>query len=331
MADKAFNSEKIRAFIQEQGATVCVPDKSNSVVKHDFDAELYKQRNIVERFSNAISPHFHSFRQVGYLLLEFHFSCCFYSFSLIYQHTLSEPEKILELRKLLRGSSLSVIPKISYNAAYRAQISKNVAVDAYVLYAWQCLCERLAEKVPIDSTLDKSLLREKLSEIKSLMFVEPNAMQEQLTKIFAECGIVFCIVKHFRGAPVQGFIKHTERGQLILCMTIRQARADIFWFTLFHEIAHVLNGDADERFVDFSSIKTEIEARADEFAREFLLDKNAYKNFFNTDDFSESAVKKFSESQNVLPCIVTGRLQSDGIIGWDCLSSTLLYYRWLET
>ena len=140
---------------------------------------------------------------------------------------------------ILRVSSLSVIPKIPYNAAYRAQISNNVAVDAYVLYAWQCLCERLTEKVPIDRILDKDLLRDKLPEVKSLMFVEPNAMREQLKKIFAECGIEFCIVKHFRGAPVQGFIKRTERGQLILCMTIRQSRVDIFWFTLFHEIAHV--------------------------------------------------------------------------------------------
>ena len=85
---------------------------------------------------------------------------------------------------------------------------------------WQCLCERLTEKVPIDSILDKDLLRNKLSEVKSLMFVEPNAMRERLTKIFAECGIAFCIVKHFRGAPVQGFIKRTERGQLGCVYTI---------------------------------------------------------------------------------------------------------------
>lgn len=98
--------------------------------------------------------------------------------------TLSEPEKILELRKFFRVSSLSVIPKIPYNAAYRAQISNNVAV--------------------------------------ALIFGEPNAMQEQLKEIFAECGIAFRIVKHFRGATVQSFIKHTEGGQLILCMTIRQ-------------------------------------------------------------------------------------------------------------
>ena len=34
-------------------------------------------------------------------------------------------------------------------------------------------------------------MRNKLSEIKSLMFVEPNAMREQLKEIFAECGIGF--------------------------------------------------------------------------------------------------------------------------------------------
>lgn len=59
LADKAFNSEKIRVFIQEQGAIVCVPDKSNAVIKHDFDEELYKQRNIVERFFQRIKEFRH--------------------------------------------------------------------------------------------------------------------------------------------------------------------------------------------------------------------------------------------------------------------------------
>ena len=45
--------------------------------------------------------------------------------------TLSEPEKILELRKLLRISSLLVITKIPYNAAYRAQISKKLCSHTF--------------------------------------------------------------------------------------------------------------------------------------------------------------------------------------------------------
>lgn len=50
LGDKAFCSERIRDFIQTQKAQVCIPDKVNSVVRHNFDCELYKARNVVERF-----------------------------------------------------------------------------------------------------------------------------------------------------------------------------------------------------------------------------------------------------------------------------------------
>lgn len=50
LGDKAFCSANIRDFIQAQGGTVCIPDKLKSLAKHDFDKELYKSRNVVERF-----------------------------------------------------------------------------------------------------------------------------------------------------------------------------------------------------------------------------------------------------------------------------------------
>lgn len=80
LADKAFNAEKIRVFIQEQGATVCVPDKSNAVIKHDFDAELYKQRNIVERFFQRIKEFRHiavRFDKLDICFLNFIFLAAF--------------------------------------------------------------------------------------------------------------------------------------------------------------------------------------------------------------------------------------------------------------
>lgn len=41
---------------------------------------------------------------------------------------------------------------------------------------------------------------------------------------------------------------------MILCMTLRQKFADIFWFTLFHEIAHILNGDTKHAFIDIGGV-----------------------------------------------------------------------------
>lgn len=80
LADKAYSSEKIRAFIQKQGATVCIPDKSNGIVKHDFDEELYKQRNIVERFFQRIKEFRHissRFDKLDICFLHFIFLAAF--------------------------------------------------------------------------------------------------------------------------------------------------------------------------------------------------------------------------------------------------------------
>ena len=43
LADKAYSCEKIRNKLEEQGAVVCIPDKSNFKINHSFDAELYKR------------------------------------------------------------------------------------------------------------------------------------------------------------------------------------------------------------------------------------------------------------------------------------------------
>ena len=59
LADRAYSCDKIRAFLHSHGATVCIPDKVNFKVKHDFDAELYKKRNIVERFFQRIKNYRH--------------------------------------------------------------------------------------------------------------------------------------------------------------------------------------------------------------------------------------------------------------------------------
>ena len=59
LADKAFGAEYIRSFIVSHNAFACIPDKSNAVVNHDFDKELYKQRNIIERFFQRIKKYRH--------------------------------------------------------------------------------------------------------------------------------------------------------------------------------------------------------------------------------------------------------------------------------
>lgn len=243
---------------------------------------------------------------------------------------INEAEKVLCLRKILAVSNLTAIPHITYNAAYRAQVATNINVDTYVLYAWQRICELVTKNIVVSDELNISLLRDSISEIKKLMFEDINIVQERLENIFSKCGIAFKIVKHFKGAPVQGFIKKTDDEKLILCMTIRQNRADIFWFTLFHEIGHIINEDIRLRFIDFNSTQSDIEAKADTFARDVLMNARDYKEFVMKRNFSISAINAFAKEQGVKSYIVIGRLQSDEILGWDQYNEKIVYYKWAE-
>lgn len=225
--------------------------------------------------------------------------------------------KVIDYRKILGISNLLDIPKISYPAAYRAQ-TKKTTVDPYVLFAWQRMCELLTQDIEVADSVDLDKLRIHLPDIKHVMFLRANQIQKKLTALFAECGIAFRIVPHFTGAPVQGFIKESENGALILCMTIRQKFADIFWFTLFHEIAHILNGDAGHRFIDFDSVSGATETKADRMARDFLIDPEAYRTFIESEAYCKpSAVYKFAASQQVKEYIVEGRLMKEHLIPWS--------------
>ena len=71
LGDKAFCSTHIRNFIQTQGGAVCIPDKANSRALHDFDKELYKARNVVERFFLRIKNRRHIATRFDKLALSF--------------------------------------------------------------------------------------------------------------------------------------------------------------------------------------------------------------------------------------------------------------------
>ena len=237
--------------------------------------------------------------------------------------------KVMQLRVLLNISDLTQIPKITYNAAYRAQLSENVRVDPYVLFAWQRLCEMETEHIPVSTHLDKELLKSYLPKLKSMMFGNIGSGIQELQELLGKCGVAFQVVRNFRGAPVQGFIKESSAGKMILCLTIRRKRADSFWFTLFHEIAHVLYGDYAVRFVDFDSTASSIEARADDFARDILISPDQYYQFIRTNDCTSwPSIEQFAKKIGVQPFIVLGRLQNDGILDWSDYSNKVAKYVW---
>ncbi|MFV0386848.1 transposase, partial [Paracoccus sp. (in: a-proteobacteria)] len=52
----------IRDMIWEQGATAVIPPKANRKLPAEFDAELYRERNKIERFFGRLKA---SFRRIA--------------------------------------------------------------------------------------------------------------------------------------------------------------------------------------------------------------------------------------------------------------------------
>ncbi len=219
---------------------------------------------------------------------------------------------ILSLRRALQVSNLVNLKEMAPAGAFR--ISSNGKTDPYVLGAWVQLCHLADQHQMIEMRFEKRNVREMIGELKAYMCHPKDDFQDGLKEVMKKYGIDFSIVRNFRGAPVQGYIEKKEDGLYQLVTTIRGAYADIFWFSLFHEIGHIVNGDigtkSNVRFLDYKN-DTDREQEADCFARDMLLPPESYHVFLENEDFSIQAITSYASSQRVIPGVVIGRLQRE--------------------
>ena len=61
LADKGYDSDAFVAKVESQGAQAVIPPRSNRTVQRPVDWNLYKDRNLVERFFNRLKQ----FRRVA--------------------------------------------------------------------------------------------------------------------------------------------------------------------------------------------------------------------------------------------------------------------------
>jgi len=54
IADKGYDSNRILGFIGAQGAVAVIPPKANRKILREYDQELYKRRNLIERAFNKL-------------------------------------------------------------------------------------------------------------------------------------------------------------------------------------------------------------------------------------------------------------------------------------
>lgn len=241
----------------------------------------------------------------------------------------NKDESILSLRKVLQISNITNLKEMIPTGAFR--MAGNVAVNPNVLGAWIRLCQLAGNDKTISAKFEKKYTNDLIQEIKSIMCCKNAELQRDLKNVMEKYGIDFSVVKNFRCAPVHGYISQKNDGIYQMVLTIRGAFADIFWFSLFHEIGHIVNGDIGKnlKFLDYGN-DYDKELAADLFASNMLLSPESYKAFIQRNDFSIEAICRYAESQHVMPYIVIGRLQKEKYLAYTMYSKYKLRYKWSD-
>ena len=97
----------------------------------------------------------------------------------------------------------------------------------------------------------------------------------------------------------------------MLMINERGESGDSFWFTLLHEVGHIMN---DDYGISLEQDEGEKEKIANEYARNKLIPNDLYESFLNKGVYSEKSIKEFASQINRDPGIVVGRLQHDKLV-----------------
>lgn len=211
--------------------------------------------------------------------------------------------------------SLAYVPKLESIALRQGKGT----FDKYSLAAWLRCGELDAKKITVKAFNEK-VIRDSLPELRKLT-LSPKGFGEKLQAICAEAGVAVVFTPYFPRTRVNGATRWSGDTPIIQLNT-RGAYGDIFWFTFFHEIGHILYHGVKDRFIEYTGLnKDEKEKEADRFAQEALIPKDQYKKFLEPATITGKSVEVFAKSIGIDSSIVFGRLAHEDIAGWNQIAS----------
>lgn len=217
-------------------------------------------------------------------------------------------EKIKWLRQIFSLSSLTILKEPDLSLNFRTLGSELREKNIVCTNAMLMLARKQFRKD--EPPFETERFEETVNALKMIMNqTEPNI--PQVRDILSRGGIELVFLPNLRSSKIRGAVKKQGK-RMLLMVTDSRHNLDSFWFTLFHELGHINNGDtASITISGASNINDNSENAADLFARDQLIPKKDYERFIEQNDFSLTAISTFSKEIKRIPSIVIGRLISD--------------------
>ena len=142
-----------------------------------------------------------------------------------------------------------------------------------------------------------------------------NPDVDEIVRLCADAGVILVFVKEIDKCRISGATWWASPTQAVIALSDRGKAEDRFWFTFFHEAAHILLHSKKETFIDYDGDDGELEDQAESFARDLLIPPDKAERLRLLSSISD--VEDFAIEIDVADGIVVGRLQHDRLWPWE--------------
>ena len=233
--------------------------------------------------------------------------------------TANSIERAVNLRKFFEVVKLTLVQNSLHPCIACRRISETEKAD-FALIAWAQKAKIDARSIPT-SAINLKKLEASVPEIRSMTRLDPTVFCPKLITLLADCGIALVFLPHIGGSFLHGATFY-DKNKIVVGLTVRGKDADKFWFSLFHELAHILHGHIGQP----DGTTEEDETAADQFARDTLIPHDVFCRFIARQSFGRDSIMRFAKDIDIDPGIVVGRLQKENIIEYSWMNDLKTKY-----
>jgi HTH-type transcriptional regulator/antitoxin HigA len=184
---------------------------------------------------------------------------------------------------------------------------------------WLRLAELKGAEVET-AAFDRGAFKEAAREVRD--WVREPITKDLISRIrgrLAATGVAFVIVRDIQGTRASGATRWLSPDKALIALSLRYRRDDRFWFTFFHEVAHVLLHGKRITFIEEERTKQPEtggeEAEADRFASDVLIPRQMEIGLRGL--ATDGDIETFAQELQVPPGVVVGRMQRLKVIDWQ--------------
>jgi HTH-type transcriptional regulator / antitoxin HigA len=149
----------------------------------------------------------------------------------------------------------------------------------------------------------------------------------ELRRVCSESGVAVAVVRPPTGCRASGATRFLSKGRALLLLSLRYLSDDQFWFSFFHEAAHLLRHEKRLFLEGVELASTREESEANEFAGNILVPPDSQREMLNLPTRAHDVIR-FAVHVGVSPGIIVGQLQHYGRLDRDQLNGLKRRFTW---